>query len=148
MPRKPNPARRIRGDTLCRCLFTRVAIDATTGCWNFTSNFRGGYGRMYHGGRTLTAHRAVWELWNGPVPEKLQLHHKCENKACCNPEHLAAVTVRDHYVNLTPNHLTYTNARKTHCPAGHPLVTGNLTSRKNARSCLACARARRQKASA
>jgi hypothetical protein len=145
MPRKPNPARRIRGDTLCRCLFTRVVIDTASGCWNFTSSTRGGYGRLHYRGRMLNTHRVVWEMWNGPVPDGLQLHHECANKGCCNPGHLAAVTAKEHYVDLTPRHITYTNARKTHCPAGHPFVSGNLANSKDGRRrCLACRRETRR----
>lgn len=41
--------------------------------------------------------------------------------------------------------LNTVNGQKTHCPRGHPLVTGNLIAsvvRKGGRSCLACSRAR------
>lgn len=40
----------------------------------------------------VALHRIVWEAKNGPIPDGLQIDHLCRNRACCNPEHLEAVT--------------------------------------------------------
>lgn len=47
-----------------------------------------GYGRAYSG----TAHKREYVRRFGRVPYGLQLHHKCEVRACINPEHLTPVT--------------------------------------------------------
>lgn len=43
-------------------------------------------------GRTAPAHRWAWAEVNGAIPAGIQIHHKCFNKLCINPDHLDAVT--------------------------------------------------------
>lgn len=53
----------------------------------------GGYGWTHRGDRRLrSVHRIYYEERYGPIPEGLQLDHLCRTPACCNPEHLEAVT--------------------------------------------------------
>lgn len=40
------------------------------------------------------AHRVMFVFANGAMPEDLTVDHLCEMRACCNPAHLKAVTVR------------------------------------------------------
>lgn len=48
-----------------------------------------GYGRfIVKWGQNRTVHRLVWELTNGPIPDGLHVLHRCDNPACCNPDHL------------------------------------------------------------
>lgn len=55
-----------------------------------------GYGVFGITGHSRYVHRAAWELANGPVPDGLELHHTCDNPPCCNPDHLQALTVKEH----------------------------------------------------
>ncbi len=65
------------------------------GCWIWTrSRNRKGYGRWWGRGpdRARLAHVVIWELFNGPPPEGMELDHLCRVRICVNPAHLDLVT--------------------------------------------------------
>lgn len=47
-----------------------------------------GYGRLKVDGKERLAHRWLWEIANGPIPTGACLLHKCDVRACVNPDHL------------------------------------------------------------
>lgn len=68
-------------------------VDANTGCWvwqGYKSPL--GYGQARFGGVAMNAHRAVYLMRVGPIPEGLVLDHLCRNPSCVNPDHVEPVT--------------------------------------------------------
>lgn len=104
-------------------------------CWRFTGTATP-YGRIAKAQDSYT-HRLGWKLLRGPIPEGMELHHRCKIYACWNPDHLELVT---HAENLAFE-------RRSHCKHGHPLSGENLRidPRTKARVCRLCVRESQQR---
>lgn len=72
------------------------------GCWEWKLKLtRAGYGRVdLNKVRRLTgtqyAHRAGYVALHGPLEKSTDVHHKCHNILCVNPDHLEALTASEH----------------------------------------------------
>ncbi len=127
-----------------------IAIDEN-GCWIWTlaraSNGYGLIGRGGHYGLKALVHRVAYEELVGPIPKGLTIDHLCRVRACCNPEHLEPVSMRENL--MRGETLTARKAQQTHCIHGHAFDAVNTARRPNGtRSCRTCGaeRARRKKA--
>jgi hypothetical protein len=65
-------------------------VDRTGSCWVWTGGLNSnGYGTLKRpGGKPRYAHRYSWERENGPIPDGLNVLHKCDNPPCVRPDHL------------------------------------------------------------
>jgi hypothetical protein len=109
-------------------------------CWEWTAGRdKNGYGQFRSDdGVTTKAHRLLWELLVGSIPEGLELDHLCRNPSCVNPAHLEPVT---HAENVARGQAGAHHARKTHCPRGHEYSETNTyvrPDRLNRRECIIC----------
>ena len=67
-----------------------------TPCWLWLRPLaKGGYGRIYIGGKSVYAHRYFYEQSIGAVPDGLVLDHVCNDASCVNPSHLEPVTQKE-----------------------------------------------------
>ena len=115
----------------------RFDIDES-GCWLWNGPIdRNGYGMVYSRGKNRIAHREVYLAATGTLPPELD--HLCKRPRCVNPEHLEGVSRRENI--MRSDAWSAINARKTHCPQGHPYEGDNLRIRPNGwRACRACGR--------
>ena len=124
-------------------IFSRILIDPATvyqgdPCWTWTGfRDRDGYGRMtvwksryqpyLPHTKNYLAHKLVYQLFVEPIPSPLVTDHLCRNRACVNPNHLEIITVKENTLR-SPDAPAAVNARKTHCPLGHPYNSDHLST--------------------
>lgn len=131
------------GDSRLPARFWNKVQVQPNGCWVWKASlFSTGYGCFNVDGRIAKAHRFAYEVCVCPVPDNKQLDHLCRNRACVNLAHLEIVTHQEN--TLRGVGLTAQNARKTHCPQGHPYDEVNTKVYDGRRYCRACRRERKR----
>lgn len=76
--------------------WSKVDIGEVDECWPWLAGkSSNGYGAFCIHYKQWKAHRVVWVLTFGPIPEGLLVCHHCDNPSCCNPYHLFLGTHSD-----------------------------------------------------
>lgn len=122
---------------------TKYTINPSTGCWEWNTTLKNGYGTFYFEGKVRRAHRVSYVLFVGDIPPGAEIDHVydwgCRSKACANPDHLEAVPHVENVRRALPRRPA---VNKTHCKHGHPLSGENLyLDADGHRSCRRCRRA-------
>jgi hypothetical protein len=87
--------------TIARFWSKVEVLPHSAGCWLWKANTgSAGYGKFRSNGVETAAHRAAWEIFNGPVLDGQVIRHKCDNPLCCNPAHLEPGTQGDNMADM------------------------------------------------
>lgn len=73
------------------------------GCWYLEGLTPDAYGyvKIYFQGTTSKAHRVSHELYNGAIPEGIQVDHMCRVRHCVKPAHLQLATPKENSENIS-----------------------------------------------
>src|SRR5262245_27382487 len=94
-------------------------------CWEWVGcRDHSGYGKLSINRIPQYAHRVSYQLFVGPIPDGMQIMHKCDNPGCSRPSHLCAGTLSDNVLDSARKG-RHKGSKKTHCPAGHPYAGAN-----------------------
>lgn len=132
----------------------KVRVAPADACWEWLGGRNvHGYGKFTNDGTTHGAHRWAYELLVGEIPDGMHLDHECHNadqscnagrecphRRCVNPAHLMPKPPFDNL--MSGRSIVANNARKTHCPQGHPYDDRDSYNTPRARYCRTCHRER------
>jgi len=97
----PRLSRRLRVVLFTAALIARfwskvVRTSDPDGCWLWGDSCNaGGYGHFTLRGRWYRAHRVMYELVFGPIPQGKVVCHRCGVRSCVRPSHLFVGSQRD-----------------------------------------------------
>lgn len=113
-----------------------VRVSRDTGCWDWArARSSNGYGAAWDHRiqKMISAHRYIYEMLVGPIPDGATLDHLCRNRACVRPSHLEAVSLRE---NILRGGSAGARALRTgRCKHGHSEWGSRKTGGRFCRPC-------------
>jgi hypothetical protein len=85
----------------------------STKCWEWQRTTCRGYGQIRIGNKRYYVHRIAYELIKGDRNGLLVLH-KCDNRLCCNPDHLFLGTNKDNTQDMITKGRRWCNKGEVH----------------------------------
>ena len=101
---------------------SRIKIENDCWMWQKATN-KQGHGITKYKGKSYSAHRLSYVMHVGEIEDGLVVRHLCDNKGCCNPEHLTLGTQRDNYYDIPEEKRAEMHAKagKTYSERGYTM---------------------------
>ena len=80
-------------------ILNRIKV-SENGCWEWQQSTYLGYGRLVKEKKSWPAHAYSYSVFVEPIPNGLQINHKCHNRCCVNPKHLYAGTQKQNVADM------------------------------------------------
>lgn len=81
-------------------LWPRIQFGDKDDCWLWSGATNdAGYGQVSKNGVRIYVHRAMYEIYKGPLRSDLHALHSCDCPPCCNPWHLSAGTASNNHLH-------------------------------------------------
>ncbi len=112
--------------------------EPTTGCWLcLVGSDNEGWPRLKLNGRRDYVYRLVYRILVGPIPDGMDVDHRCRQRYCLNPDHLEAVTR-----SVNTQRIRGWGLRRARCRRGHEMTPENTLPGDNPgeRRCATCRR--------
>lgn len=105
--------------TILRRLLQSIEARGPDECWPWKKKGRANRYAMIGiaAGKSRGAHRLMWQLFVGPIPEGLEVCHTCDDGYCLNPRH--------HFLGTHTDNMQ-DKVRKGRCANEIPSVRGEL----------------------